>query len=208
MIELFPPLQSDSLKDVFVARFEELILSGRISIGQKLPAERDLAQQLGVSRPVVHEGLVDLAAKGLVTLVPRRGTVVNDYRRCGSLALLNSLFSYHQGSLSPELRSSLLEMRELFEVETARLAARRGPGEQVKGLYEILAREEQAIPGDPEAQADLDFEFHHQVAMASGNLLYPLLLQSCRQVYTNLSRRFFAVPENQPPVLEFHRRLA
>ena len=124
MQELLAPLQSPSLKDVFIERFEELILSGQLKIGQKLPSERELALRLGVSRPVVHKGLVDLEAKGLVTLMPRVGAVVNDYRREGSLALLNSLVTYQKGRLGPDLQTSLLDVRRLFEVETARLAAR------------------------------------------------------------------------------------
>ena len=52
-----------------------------------------------MSRPVVHEGLVDLAAKGLVTLKPRVGTVVNDFRKEGSLAILNSIINYQQGEI-------------------------------------------------------------------------------------------------------------
>ena len=124
MQELLKPIKSESLKDICVARFEELILSGKLTVGQKLPSERELALQLGVSRPVVHEGLVDLAAKGLVAMKPRVGTVVNDYRKEGSLSLLNSLVNYQQGRVDTDLLNSLLEMRMLFEVETAFLLLR------------------------------------------------------------------------------------
>ncbi|MDD5712041.1 MAG: GntR family transcriptional regulator, partial [Smithellaceae bacterium] len=123
MKEFLTPLKTESLKEVFISRFEGLILSGKFSIGQKLPSERELALQLGVSRPVVHEGLVDLASKGLVTLKPRAGAVVSDYRREGSITLLNSLLNYHQGRLSPEILKGMVDMRRLLETETARLAA-------------------------------------------------------------------------------------
>ncbi|MBW1814590.1 MAG: FadR family transcriptional regulator, partial [Deltaproteobacteria bacterium] len=118
MQELLKPIKSESLKEIFISRFENLILSGKLSIGQKLPSERELALQLGVSRPVVHEGLVDLASKGLITLTPRIGTVVNDYRTEGSLAMLTSLFNYHDGQLQPAILESVLDMRMLFERET------------------------------------------------------------------------------------------
>ncbi len=55
MQDLLKPIKTESLKEVFVARFEDLILSGKLSIGQKLPSERELAMQLNVSRPVVHD---------------------------------------------------------------------------------------------------------------------------------------------------------
>ena len=99
MEELLRPIRKESLKDVFVARFEKLILSGKLSIGEKLPSERELALRLGVSRPVVHDGLMDLVSKGLVSMKPRVGTVVNDYRKEGSLSMLTSLVNYQNGAL-------------------------------------------------------------------------------------------------------------
>ena len=138
MQEHLKPIRTESLKDVFINRFEELILSGTFPVGQKLPSERELALQLGVSRPIVHEGLVDLAAKGLVNLIPRVGTIVNDYRKEGSLSLLTSLVNYLQGDLEPELLTSLLEMRLLFEVETARLTALNRTQEQLESIYVLL----------------------------------------------------------------------
>jgi DNA-binding FadR family transcriptional regulator len=101
-----------------------------------------LALQLGVSRPVVHEGLVDLAAKGLVLMKPRVGTVVNDYRKEGSLSLLTSLVNYHQGRLDAGLLDSLLAMRMLFEVETVRLTALNRSAEHLQAFDTILKNQE------------------------------------------------------------------
>ncbi|MFH1138802.1 MAG: FadR/GntR family transcriptional regulator [Pseudomonadota bacterium] len=204
--QMLEPLKTESLKDVFVSRFENLILSGRLKIGERLPSERELALRLGVSRPVVHEGLVELAARGLVTIRPRTGAVINDFRQEGSLTLLNSLVNYHQGGLEPGLLESMLEMRGLFEGETVRLAARRRTGEHLAELRRIL--DEESREGlDPGALAEMDFLLHLQIALASGNLLYPMLLNSFKQVYTNLSGQFFADPAAQAAVLSFHRRL-
>ncbi|MBU2552345.1 MAG: FadR family transcriptional regulator [Proteobacteria bacterium] len=201
------PIKSDSLKTVFVNRFEELILSGRLSIGQKLPSERELALQLGVSRPVVHEGLVDLAAKGLVTMIPRVGTVVNDYRQEGSLAMLNSLVAYGQGWLEAGLFESLIELRRLFELETARLAARRRTSEHMDQFRGLLDEEGASDTREADRLTDLDFRFHHLVAMASGNAVYPLLINSFKEVYTNLTGRFFTDPAVASTVFGLHRDL-
>ncbi|HOI11649.1 MAG TPA: winged helix-turn-helix domain-containing protein, partial [Myxococcota bacterium] len=54
------PLRAVRLKDAFLERFERLILSGELAPGDRLPPERDLAVRLGVSRPVVHEALLEL----------------------------------------------------------------------------------------------------------------------------------------------------
>ena len=207
MQELLKPIRTESLKDLFIRRFEELILSGKFPVGQKLPSERELSLQLGVSRPIVHEGLVDLAAKGLVTLIPRVGTMVNDYRREGSLALLTSLVNYHRGNLEPGLLISLLETRLLFEVETARLAALNRNREQLDSLRILLGQEETADHRDTDAVCKLDFDFHHLLALASGNHIYPLLINSFRHCYTNLAGQFFADRSVVPVVFDFHKKL-
>jgi DNA-binding FadR family transcriptional regulator len=208
MQNLLEPLQTHSLKEVFIQRFEELILSGQIAVGQKLPSERELALQLGVSRPVVHEGLVLLAAKGLVTMVPRVGTVVNDFRREGSLALLTSLVQYQQGRIEPELLKSLLQMRLLFETEAARMAASARSEDQLAAFDALLAQEARTDPADVPFLSELDFQFHHLVSMASGNLVYPLLLNSFRGCYLNLASQFFNHPAVVSEVHAFHDQLA
>ena len=207
MQELLKPIRTESLKDVFIKRFEKLILSGTFPVGQKLPSERELALQLGVSRPVVHEGLVDLAVKGLVTLIPRVGTIVNDYRKEGSLSLLTSLVNYHQGDLDPELLTSLLKMRLLFEVETARLTALNRTREQLESFYALLREENQIDHGRTEKVSELDFNFHHLVALSSGNHIYPLLLNSFKQCYINLAGQFFNDSTVVPEVFNFHKQM-
>ena len=207
MQELLTPIKTESLKEVFVTRFEALILSGKLSIGQKLPSERELALQLNVSRPVVHEGLVDLAAKGLITLKPRSGAIVNDYRKHGSPDILNSLFNYHKGVLEPGILNSILSMRILFEVETARLAALERTDEQLAEFEILLQREKKLAHTDLEGLVEVDFEFHHLITMATGNLLYPLLLNSMKKIYTNLTRQFFEDTSVIKKTFGFHREM-
>ncbi len=207
MLELLKPVRSDSLKEICVARLEELILSGAVKVGEKLAPERDLAQQLGVSRPIVHEALVDLAAKGLVSIVPRVGTVVSDYTREGSLALLTSLINYRHGALDAKMLEGLLRMRMLFETENARQAAANRTLEQMEAFYRIAFEESEADFENLEQLTRIDFEFHLLVAMATGNLLYPMMLNSFKPVYTNISRLFFSDPAVVAPVFLFHRQL-
>lgn len=207
MLELLKPVKTESLTDICISRLEELILSGALKGGDKLPPERDLAQQLGVSRPVVHEALVDLAAKGLVSIVARVGTVVNDYTREGSLALLTSLINYRRGMLDPRLLEGLLKMRLLFETENARQAAVYRTLEQLEAFYRIIFEETECRPEENEKRMNLDFEFHLQVALATGNLLYPMMLNSFKPVYTNISGIFFNDPSVVPAVIDLHKQL-
>ncbi len=210
MEELLRPLRTDSLTDVFVSRFEELILSGKLTIGQRLPSERELALMLRVSRPVVHEGLVVLVQKGLVAMKPRVGTVVSDYRRSGSLALLTSLLTYAEGPVGAKLLDDVLQLRRLLEVEAARLAARHRTAGALRDLEQHLAREtpsSPAGPADPAALAAADFDFHHLVALATGSSVYPLLFHSFRPLFVNLAGRFYSSEAILREVHRFHAQV-
>jgi GntR family transcriptional regulator, transcriptional repressor for pyruvate dehydrogenase complex len=170
-----------------------LILSGELKAGERLPSERDLAVRLGVSRPVLHEALVDLSSKGLVSILPRRGVEVNDYRQSGSMTILSSLLSYHNGKFDPQFTSSLFEMRKLIETETARLAALNVTKKQVDLLQAFLEKEANADRGDLTNLVKLDFDLHLQIAIASQNHIYPLILNSFNGVYTHFTTLFFDV---------------
>jgi GntR family transcriptional repressor for pyruvate dehydrogenase complex len=218
-------------KEELMSRFEGLILSGAFAAGSRLPPEREFAAALGASRPVVHAALVELEARGLVLVRPRKGVYVSDWRRSGSAELLLSILAYNGGDLSPSLFDGLLEMRILFETETARLAALRRKPEQLAELEKAYARERIAWPATavgsegytarersaqdrventlpvPEESAALDFDFHLAVAMASGNDVYPLLMNSLKRIYLAILARFYGDEGVTPRVLEFHRAL-
>lgn len=203
------PLHVPSLKEACILRLEGLILSGEWQMGMRLPSERDLAAAMNISRPVLHEALVDLAAKGLVSIEARRGVYVNDYRTSGSCALLSSLLSYSGGNLDPAFTQSMLDMRLLVEIETARLAAQRRDSGHLAQFEQIL-QSEADVTRDNGALTELDFSFHLLTAIASGNLVYPLILNSFKSIYTALTGRFFhhygqtAVVDE---VFALHRRL-
>ena len=205
MNTVIEPIQVQNLKEACVARLEQMILSGELKIGERLPSERDFAAQLNVSRPVLHQALVDLEAKGLVQIIPRRGVFISDYRRDGSLAMLSSLLSYHNGELAPDFGQSLLDMRMLLEVETARLAAQNRTEEQLGEFREILENEDKAATHDPQTLTDLDFAFHLAVAIASGDLVYPLIINSFKGVYTSLTGEFFRKYVGSKVVQEVHQ---
>jgi len=211
MSAVLKPIITESLKDIFVSKFEALILSGDFSSGEVLPSERELAQQLQVSRPVVHEGLLELAGKGLVTIKPRARAVVNDLRKEGSLALLLSLVNYHGSKFDPHIQKSILDLRLLFEVENARLAAIHIKQNQLNELEKYIRQEKLMMKQDnqPSTQeiVTLDFQVHHLLAEASGNFIYPLLMNSFKQVYYKLSAKFFSKKNMLRMVFSFHNEL-
>lgn len=191
-----------------VSRFEELILSGRFAPGDRLPSERELASELGASRPIVHAALRELELRGLVKVEPRRGVFVADWRREGSVEMLLSIMSYSGGEISPQLFDSMLEFRILFETETARLAALRAGEAQLRDIERAVARESLLEKPGPGEVAQVDYEFHLAVALASGNDTYPLLLNSMKRIYKRILDRFYTDPAVVPEVFRLHRLLA
>jgi len=205
--ESFGPIVPRSLKDEFIERFEALILSGKFAPGDRVPSERDLGTLFGISRPVVHEGLRTLESRGLVTIESRKGVRVNDYRREGSIEMLLSILNYTGGKLSPSLFDGVLEMRLLFEVETAGLAARRRDAAGLADLRKTVEREQAMSSPSARAVADIDFEFHISIAIVSGNEIYPLLMNSFRRIYQDILETFYADATVVGPVFAFHVRI-
>lgn len=84
----FEQLYAPSLKELFVQKLQGMILSGELPMGEKLPSERELCQQMGVSRAVVNGGITELARQGFLEVRPRQGAYVADYRRDGNMEAL------------------------------------------------------------------------------------------------------------------------
>jgi len=195
------PIEMPTLTDEVVYRIESLILGGSVRPGQKLPPERELAAQLGVSRPVVHAGIIRLEQKGLVRIEPRHGCYVNDYRRSGSAELLTSLWKHKGDELEPAIIESMLEFRVAVEQEAAAGAAMRVTGgskadtaDCESELRGILAEAGQCDRSDARCLAELDYRFHFAIALHSGNLVYPMLMNTFRSIYLTLLERFFSDP--------------
>ena len=198
--------KADSLKDLFVKQIEELIISGKLKIGERLLPERELAANMKISRTIVHSGLIELNTKGLITVVPRRGTFVNDFRVNGTLAILDSLVNY-KGELDEKLLDGMLETRFLIEVENAGLASINRDNNDLIKLDEILKKEDAIDYKNILEIVNIDFAFHHQIAMATKNIIYPLIIKSFEGTYKNLTSKFFIKDNVIPAVLDFHKRL-
>lgn len=109
----FQKISSPSLRELFVEQVQHMILSGKLKTGEKLPPERQLAEEMQVSRAVVNGGIADLQRMGFLIVKPRSGTYVADYRRTGTIETLLSIMKYNGGSLRNE------EIRSIFEVRIA-----------------------------------------------------------------------------------------
>ena len=172
----YTKISAPSLTDLFVQQIENMILSGELTIGERLLPARELSLKMGVSRPVISAGLVELEKLGFVEIVPRQGVYVCDYRRKGSVETLVAIMRYNGGALRKNEVRSLLETRDTLECLCLRLVLERANTAELEQLAPILDK----IAGakDPDEAAEQVYTFHHELAMMSGNVLMPLLYNS------------------------------
>lgn len=123
------------LKPTQFAEFEILkaIVYKKWSIGQKLAPERELAKDLGITRPTLREVLQRLSRDGWIKITHGRPTVVNDYKNNGGLGILNSLVSFNELTTSNLIRD-WLEFRVIMFPELAYKAILSNPNEIIKFL--------------------------------------------------------------------------
>lgn len=159
-----------------LAHIREQILSGVLQVGDRLPGERELAAQLGVSRGAVREAIRAMHAYGVLESQPGpgRGTRVIAMQ---SVAL-GTLFSLHLATAS-QTQGDLTETRIALERATATLAATSSTSKDHAGLHRIL--EEMDTTFELAAYNDLDTEYHQRIAHSSGNPLLRDLTVAIRE---------------------------
>ena len=172
----FNKISALSLTDLFVQQIENMILSGELAVGEQLPPARELSIRMGVSRPVISAGLMELEKLGFVEVRPRQGVYVCDYRRKGTMETLVAIMRYNGGALRQNEVRSLLETREAMESLCMKLVCERVNTGELEQLSPILDSIRDAK--SPEEAAEQVFCFHHELAVLSGNVLMPLLYYS------------------------------
>jgi GntR family transcriptional regulator, transcriptional repressor for pyruvate dehydrogenase complex len=164
---------------VFAALLDAL-LSGRYAPGEKLPTQRALAADLGVTMSSLREALKRLQQMGLVDVRHGDAMRVRDWREHGGLDVLTHLL-FRGGALDAGVLGSILEARALMLREIAGLAAERRDDEQAQRIAAIAERF--AATPDPQDAARVDFAFFTEVAQAAGNLVFELILNAIRELY-------------------------
>jgi GntR family transcriptional repressor for pyruvate dehydrogenase complex len=186
-----------------VSHVRGLIERGELRPGDRLPAERDLAVQIGVSRPTVRAGLRALAAMGVVKSRHGSGTYIPD----GPPTLGSEPLSF-LAALHGFTREEMYEARRILEVGAAGLAAERATAEQVASMAEEVASLFASM-NDPQGFLRHDIGFHRAVAAGSGNPIVATLVEMVSELYYDRRRRTAerATDRNLQDAAEAHRRI-
>ncbi len=207
----FDQVRQRRLSDDIVEQLEGMILKGTLKSGERLPAERALAEQFGVSRPSLREAIQKLAAKGL--LVSRQGG--GNY----VVETLGSTFSdplLHLLENNPEAQRDLLEFRQTLEASCAYYAALRATEVDRERLTAAFDALQDCYTRDDEVsrieEGAADARFHLAIAEASHNavLLHTIrglfdLLK--RNVVTNIGGMYQQRSETRDMLINQHRDL-
>ena len=184
----FKKLSTPSLKEVFTNEIENMILSGELNIGDKLPPEREIVESMGISLSVVTAGITELESKGFVEIRPRQGVFVSDYVHKGSLDTLVSLMRYNNGKLNRREVLSLIETRISLERLMVSQVIERGDSSAIAALERYLDIIKSQT--DFETVANTVLDFFHEMSIQSDNLLLPLLYHSFRAPMVGMYVRY------------------
>ena len=170
------------LSDTIAHEFERRILDGSLKPGDRLQPERELAAELGVSRPSLREAIQKLVSKGLLHSRQGGGTHVTDRLDIGFTDPWNDMLRQH-----PDIQSDLLEFRGMLECEAASLAARRATDADLRHIGDAFAEVESlfAQGTSPEVlaqQVKADLAFHQAIAEAAHNVMFGHLTASLFRV--------------------------
>jgi GntR family transcriptional regulator, transcriptional repressor for pyruvate dehydrogenase complex len=170
---VYKVVRTSRLYEQIVQQIEESVLKGTLKPGDQLPAERELAQQLGVSRTAVREAVKTLREKGLVEAYSGRGTFITDGTSQAARQSFDLMVKIGQQEGSPHLA----ELRLILEPGIAALAAVRAEEEDLAAMREAVAVMDRAQK-DPEAYIEADLDFHLALAEAAANPLILSLIDS------------------------------
>ncbi len=170
MLENFSAIKVESPVDKIIRQIRGLITSGQLAPGEKLPAERKLAEKLGVSRTHVRDAIQKLEFYGILRTRPQSGTIVAGIGITALEGLISDVLKLEKSDFT-----TLVETRVILETHAAELAAeRRTEADLVEIEKALMAYEDKLRAGESAVEEDL--LFHLKIAEASKNAVLKSLM--------------------------------
>ena len=190
----FEPIRPVSLVDLIVHRLEEMMLQGALTPGERLPPERDLAASLAVSRTSVRQALAVLKERGLISVRAGAGSsvIITD--------LAGSLGSFKERVLEP------MEVRQLLEPQTARLAAERASSIDLDEMERLLVAQEARYQCGL-TFVEEDILFHRQIATSANNRILLQVIDNVQMMLRDSREISLATNEGSRISLKGHTQI-
>ncbi len=178
------------------------IWSHHFPAGSLLPAERDLSEQIGVTRTTLREVLQRLAREGWLTIQHGKPTRVNNFWETAGLNILETIASLdHEGV--PSLIENLLAVRMNIACIFMSQALRHHPDNAKKVIETALTSGQQA-----QSFTEIDFQLFRGLAFASDNPIYGLIINGLKGLYHQVGEQFFSDSRARALAMDFYRQLA
>lgn len=183
MLDNFTSLKQESSADKIIIQIRNLITSGQIKPGDKLPSERKLAEKLGVGRTHVRDAIRKLEFYGILRTLPQSGTVVSGIGMIALEGLITDVLRLEKSDFA-----SLVETRIILETNTAKLAALNRTDDDIENLKIAISSYETKIKNRQSAIEE-DLMFHLKIAEASKNsVLKSLMLIITPDIVKNFTK--------------------
>jgi GntR family transcriptional regulator, transcriptional repressor for pyruvate dehydrogenase complex len=199
-VPVYKVVRTSRLYEQIVQQIEASVLDGSLKPGDQLPAERELAQKLGVSRTAVREAVKALREKGLVEAYSGRGTFITDGTTQAARQSFDLMVKVGQQEGVPHLA----ELRLILEPGIAALAATRVEEEHLSAMREAVAVMDRSQK-DPDAYIEADLDFHLALAEAAANPLILSLIDSIVGLLREQRMKIFNV-EGGPQRGQIHHK--
>ena len=187
-----------------IERIKSDIIAGNLRSGEKLPPERELAKQFGVSRTSIREALRTLEILGVIESIQGSGNFITGDCRKSLIESMSMMFLLQQiDSLQ------ITQLREALEAKAALLAIDNIKKEQIKHLEDIT--KEMSITSDENRNAALDKELHYTIAAASNNIIIILILNTLSELINidikSRRKEILSDSRNESRLLKIHEQL-
>ena len=182
-------------------RLVQAILDGTFPVDSNLPPERELADQLGITRPTLRETLQRLSRDGWIEIHHGKSTRVKNYWQDGNLLILTAI-AQHQESIPAEFVANLLEIRVTMAPTYTRLAMQNSLNEVIH-LLESL----QKIEDTPEEFTKQDLNLHKKLTILSKNPIFTLILNGFGDLYIKMGLIYFKDRQSRDHSRSFYKKL-
>lgn len=194
-------LRRMSAADEAFKALHDMIMSGRLKHGDKLPPQDQLARQFGVSRNTVREAINKLTVMGMLTAKQGIGTLINITSPSSYMASLSDHLI-----LQPATVRDFMEARIVIEAATVRLAVIRADEQVLVDLENNIRMQKEALrKGRIDDFVPLDVEFHIKLSEASGNKVLSQFLCAVTDLLSKFIKEVSLLPRAVQNALSFHR---
>jgi DNA-binding FadR family transcriptional regulator len=198
-------MRRQKLSDEVRRQLLDLINSGSLGLGESLPSERALMEQLGVGRPAIREAMQSLETIGLIE-IRHGGRARVAEPSIGRMVDQVGETMKHLLAHSPASLENLKEARAIVEREMARVAARRRSDADLRRLEEIIDEQALAI-AEPARFRALDGRFHREIAAIGGNPIFTALIDAVFRWLSDFHADLVSVPGLEQLTLAEHREI-